>query len=166
MTRKEKAYLWLLAVIAIALYFYLYFKRYRADLEIKLKDLKTKIKENRELDDKLQLKTNQSIKRARYLVVIIYLSLNLYLHFNICIGLNNLLMYNSWLFILTSAITFAKFGNLHNYNHWWHLVEQLIESWVYKKSPELKKLIEKQVDYKAKLEERIKDVDDILKSFN
>jgi hypothetical protein len=93
------------------------------------------------------------------------ISTKIFPYFKICgfLVINNqvisdFLNYNSIFFILVSALTFVMFGSFTSYNNWWGSLETKIEVLIYRKSPDLKKMINDDLLYKDQLEMEIKNL--------
>lgn len=164
-TNDETYWTRIVIVVAIILLFiYYFFSKTRSDKEKELAELKRKLQENEQLDTELQKRKRRYFDFIRWSIVCIYLVINLLYFYFRNVSIDFLVDINSASFIFVSALTFARFGSFDGYHRWWFNWEIRIEAWIYRKSPQLKKIIEDQKIYKTQLEKEINDIDSIFKN--
>jgi len=150
-------------VIIIILFILVYFSKLRKEKEKELNDVKAKLRENEKLNEALQKRKRNYFTLIRWLIVIAYLTVNFLAYYSWCYGLDAILNTNGAIFIIISALTFARFGSFDSYNRWWYYWEIKVEISIYKNSPELKQIIAEQQEYKKSLEKEISDIDSFFK---
>jgi len=154
-----------LAVIIIIIILIIWSYLFIREKKIKeLEALKQKIRENEKLNFALKLKTKRTFLFIRILLIAAYFAVNIVCFINNynghcaqCIG--TLVNYNTFIFIIISALTFAIYGSFNSFKIWWRILEIRIETLIYRKSPELKQIIKYDIEYKKQLEKEIEEID-------
>jgi hypothetical protein len=153
-----------LGIIVIALLFYWYFNELLKKKKQDLNEVEAKIKEKEKLDLALRKKTTKIIMYARGISVVLFFSINSLLFLIGLCSIEQLLSINTITAMLFAGASFVKFGTFDGFSNWWHYIELLIETKVYRKTPDLSKSIENDKKFKAELEKEIEDIGSIFKN--
>lgn len=139
-----------------------YFQSLKKKKQGELEDVRKTLEQRQKLKDALEKKKKHYFTFIRCFFMMTYLALNASFYFICYCEIGEILNWNSVFFITVSALTFARFGSFSEYNKWWSFAETGIDSYIYRESPDLKKLIENDIQYKEKLEKEIDDLNLIL----
>lgn len=160
---KEKDTSWqMLAIVIIVIW--LYFSALISQRKIVLEAIKTKIEENKELDNALEIKIRKIFFIIRCGSFVFWFFVNWLVYFIKCQSfcfdcMDKLLSCNNIIFIIFSALTFAKYGSFNSYHKWWRNYETNIKVHIYRKYPNLKTIISNDIKYKEELEKEIEELD-------
>lgn len=130
--------------------------------EKELEEIKNKLQENEKLLKALEQRTKRVFMFSRFIFIFTYFFFNFYFYKWDSLSIEKLLSYNSTIFILISGLTFVRFGSFSSYNRWWRFAEIKIEVFIYRKSPDLRKIIINDEKYKIELETEIKELNTLF----
>ena len=130
----------------------------RREKEKELAELRERLESNTVLNAALEKRMRTYFTIIRWLFIMSYLIINSFLLISAMVDVGSLLNWNSVVFILISSLTFARFGDFNSYKKWWIFLEIKVEVYIYRKSPELKKLIADDVNYRIELEKEIEEL--------